>query len=362
MTSDRTGSASEQETRTEGPGRTARAALPDRPDRPPDAPSSSSSSLLLGRRPDRRCCVLNSALSEGAFKLDDLQKRDQEPHRRGAGAPAGRRRLLRPRRPPAPCPRTRHGPRRRPGLPATATAPCKGVPSRPADPVRAVRPATRRSAPRLRSRTTRPRPRSAQSAAPARPRAAQSPPRPPAGDGSVRAGNRRAAACPAPPGPRRPAPGGAPGPRRPPGPPPRSRPGPAARPAPSGSGSPRPRLRLVEPRADPGDDRLRRTAASRCRPSTRARTPPRPTQNRYGRTGPGRRARRASPTATAWPLATSDGRLRHHGRPARCSPASSLKIADGPEQAAALLAADPRPGPGERSSRSCGRRTRVCAT
>ena len=74
--------------------------------------------------------LLNSALNEGSFQLERAEEGDEEPHRRGAGAPAGRGRLLRPRGPPAPRPRARHGARRRPGLPRPRTAPC-GASRRP---------------------------------------------------------------------------------------------------------------------------------------------------------------------------------------------------------------------------------------
>ena len=110
------GRASEQETRTAGQGRAARPALPAGAGQAARTPFVLLVVLLLGGGLIG-LLVLNSALNEGSFQLDDLQKRDQEPHRPGTGAPTGRERLLRPRRPPAPRPRTRHGARRRPGLP-----------------------------------------------------------------------------------------------------------------------------------------------------------------------------------------------------------------------------------------------------
>ena len=147
--------------------------------------------------------------------------------------------------------------------------------------------------------------------------------------------NRRAAGCPAPPGPPAPAGRRAPGPRRPPGPPPGARPAPAA-PATIRLGSPRPRLRLVSLGLTLVHARLRRTAAPGAGRRRRARTPPRPSRTATSAARwPPSAAR--SPTATASPWRPAWTRTTSPPT-RRCSPARTARSTTRPEQAAALLA------------------------
>ena len=235
---------------------------------------------------------------------------DRRADRRAAGAPAGGRRLLRPRRAGAPRPRAGPGARRQPRLPgprrhghaacpeATAAAGPdaargprrRAEPGAPAAAARPTAPApTPAATPRHPStppRAGRPRPPRRRAAAPATP---APPRRPPAGDAKCPAGTPAPpSARPARPVARRPARRD----RRPPRPPP----GPARRPGPRASGSaarapgcgwsprPDPRHAGLRRAAAPGAGRRRQrvrrqgravTATSPCRsPPSAARSPP----------------------------------------------------------------------------------------
>ena len=286
--------------------------------------------LLLGRRPDRAAAAERLA-QPGLVPAEQAEEADHRAHRRAAGAPAGRRRLLRART------RWSGGPASWAWCPAaarpsstrtarSAACPRRGRPPRPAPPPRraarlAASPATRRRA----------RPSALDRRGPSARRGQPPAPRPTAG-AAVRSRAPRAAPGPGGPGRRRSAREATPAPagrrRVPPQQPPRRR-APRARPAaaraPRGRAArapaapapparqPAPPAAAGQPRPDPGHAGLRRPAApgagrrrQRVRRQGRRQPLPQPSA--------GRRARRDHRPRRRRP-GHHRRRVRHHRRP-----------------------------------------------